>query len=46
MAPAKSICSTNATTEVERKKYSIGGLAAATISNEVAINLVIDLVQQ
>ncbi|MBP6744994.1 YceI family protein [bacterium] len=36
----------NATTEVERKKYSIGGLAAATISNEVAINLVIDLVQQ
>lgn len=37
---------TNATTEVERKKYSIGGLAAATISNEVAINLVIDLVQQ
>jgi polyisoprenoid-binding protein YceI len=36
----------NATTEVERKTYKIGGLGAATISNEVAINLVIDLVQQ
>lgn len=36
----------NATTEVERKTYSIGGLTAATISNEVAINLLIDLVKQ
>lgn len=36
----------NATTQVERKDFSIGGLAAATISNEVAINLVIDLVKQ
>lgn len=35
----------SASTEVERKTYSIGGIAAATISNEVAINLVIDLVQ-
>ena len=37
--------STTATNQIERKSYGIGGLGAASISNEVSLNLTIDLVQ-
>ncbi|MBP6351885.1 MAG: YceI family protein [Candidatus Obscuribacter sp.] len=36
---------TTATNQIERKSYGIGGLGAASISNEVSLNLTIDLVQ-